>query len=55
MKCEICNDEIQTIFLKKIMGTVVKDENGKKHYICNGCQSRVGNEKSNQLENITTN
>jgi len=38
-KCEICGKNIETTFLKKIVGTVVKDEKGKKHLVCPSCQS----------------
>ena len=38
MKCEICKKKIGETFLKKIIGTYIKDENGKKHVICEECQ-----------------
>jgi uncharacterized protein with PIN domain len=37
-KCEICNSKIETTFLGKIIGTIVKDKKGKKHAICFACQ-----------------
>ena len=40
MKCEICNRAIEETFLKKIIGSIVKDDKGKKHYICSECQKR---------------
>ena len=45
MKCEICKSQIKEIFLKKIVGTYIKDTNGKKHVICFECQSKLGNKK----------
>lgn len=33
MKCAITGEEIKRTFLGKIIGTVVKDSKGKKHYI----------------------
>jgi len=48
MKCEICNQKIEEIFLNKILGTVIKDKKGKKHYICSACQ------KNNTKEEILT-
>ena len=30
MKCAVCRNEIETTFLNKIVGTVVKDKKGKK-------------------------
>ncbi|MBI4148910.1 hypothetical protein HY491_00535 [Candidatus Woesearchaeota archaeon] len=38
MKCELCHEQIQETFLKKLLGTVMKDEKGKKHYVCRRCQ-----------------
>ncbi|MBI2147355.1 hypothetical protein HYU19_02645 [Candidatus Woesearchaeota archaeon] len=40
MKCEICSGAIQETFLKKLIGTVVKDAKGKKHKICSQCQKK---------------
>lgn len=45
MKCEICGKKIATTFLKKIVGTVVKDEKGKKHNICFECQKKFQSKK----------
>lgn len=51
MKCEICKKPIEEIFLKKIVGTVVKDKKGKKHYICFECQEKFRT-KASILENL---
>ncbi len=40
MKCEICNNKIQTTFLNKIIGTYIRDEKGKLHVICSECQKK---------------
>jgi len=40
MNCEICDNKIGTTFLKKIVGTHVKDSKGKKHLICFECQKK---------------
>lgn len=40
MKCEICKKKIEETFLKKIIGSVIKDEKGKKHNICSDCQKK---------------
>ena len=40
MKCEICKKPVANTFLKKIIGTYVKDERGKKHLICFECQKK---------------
>ncbi len=45
MKCEICKKEIKRTILNKIVGTVIKDEKGKKHYICSECQKKYPKEE----------
>lgn len=40
MKCEICKKRIEETFLKKILGTYVKDEKVKKHAVCFECQKK---------------
>ncbi|MBI4016653.1 MAG: hypothetical protein HY363_03085 [Candidatus Aenigmarchaeota archaeon] len=40
MKCEICSATINETFLKKIIGTYVKDVKGKKHLACFACQKK---------------
>lgn len=40
MKCSICKKKIEETFLKKILGTFVKDAKGKKHTICPECQKK---------------
>lgn len=41
MKCEICKKKIEYTFLKKILGTVIKDDKGKKHIVCSECQKNL--------------
>jgi len=41
MKCEVCKKKLEETFLKKILGTYVKDEKGKKHCICPACQTKL--------------
>jgi hypothetical protein len=45
MKCEICKKKIEETFLKKILGTYVKDEKAKKHAICFECQKKFPNKE----------
>lgn len=45
MKCEICGTKIQETFLKKIIGTYVKDAKGKKHTVCPSCQKNLKSKK----------
>jgi protein-arginine kinase activator protein McsA len=52
MKCELCKKNIEEIFLKKIVGTVIKDEKGKKHYICAECQKKENNDKTTILTKL---
>jgi hypothetical protein len=51
MKCEICKKNIETTFLGKIIGSIIKDSKGKKHTICNNCQKQTQS-KQEQLKNI---
>ncbi len=41
MKCEVCRKNVAETFLKKIVGTIVKDEKGKPHSICSECQKKL--------------
>jgi hypothetical protein len=38
MKCELCKQAIEETFLKKPLGTAVKDAKGKKRWVCSACQ-----------------
>ncbi|MFH1054294.1 MAG: hypothetical protein V1740_07785 [Candidatus Woesearchaeota archaeon] len=51
-KCEICKKKIEETFLKKMVGTVVKDEKGKKHFVCSSCQTK-SKDKKELLSNMT--
>jgi len=51
MKCEICNKKIGETFLKKILGTYIKDSKGKKHTVCFECQQNFRT-KEEILKNI---
>ncbi|MEA3430013.1 MAG: hypothetical protein U9R08_01950 [Nanoarchaeota archaeon] len=51
MKCDICNKKISTTFLKKLVGTIVKNEKGKKHNICFECQKKFQT-KQEMLDNL---
>ncbi|MFO8016552.1 MAG: hypothetical protein R6U32_05595 [Candidatus Woesearchaeota archaeon] len=44
-KCEICGKKIEETFLKKILGTFVKDSKGKKHLVCPECQEKLGSKE----------
>jgi len=52
MKCEVCKSNIQETFLKKILGTYIKDEKGKKHLVCPSCQQKFSNDKKKLLTTI---
>ncbi|MGM5482730.1 MAG: hypothetical protein ACQESF_04675 [Nanobdellota archaeon] len=41
MKCAICGKRIQETFLKKIIGTFIRNSKGKKNVVCNECQSKL--------------
>ncbi|MBW2992305.1 hypothetical protein KY345_03765 [Candidatus Woesearchaeota archaeon] len=51
MKCEICGNKLDETFLEKVRGTYVKDDKGKKHAICFGCQKKFTT-KQEILENL---
>lgn len=51
VKCEICKNKIDTIFLNKLLGTYIKDEKGKKHSVCFSCQKKF-NTKDDMLSKI---
>ena len=52
MKCEICNKNIESTFMNKILGTYIKDEKGKKHAVCFECQKEFNNEKAKIVEKL---
>jgi hypothetical protein len=52
MKCKICKNKVNETFLKKVVGTYIKDKNGKKHLICVDCQKNYDNNKLKMLEHI---
>lgn len=42
VKCEVCGEKIENLFLDKIAGTYIKK--GKKlKSICSNCQRKLGN------------
>ncbi len=45
MKCSICSKNIETTFLNKIIGTYVKDKNGKLKPVCFECQKRFNSKE----------
>jgi hypothetical protein len=45
MNCTICKSKIQETFLKKIIGTYIKDKKGKKKPVCSECQSKLSEEE----------
>jgi hypothetical protein len=45
MNCTICKNKIQETFLKKIIGTYVKDKKGKKKPVCKDCQSKLSEQE----------
>ena len=45
MKCSICNKSIGTTFLNKLIGTYIKDKNGKLHAVCFECQKKFASKE----------
>ncbi len=52
MKCEITGKDVARTFLGKIIGTVVKDENGKKHFVSAAAQQQFKNDKKQILASL---
>ncbi|MBT6689829.1 hypothetical protein HN903_00715 [archaeon] len=51
-KCALCNQEIKTIFLDKLQGTIIRTgegETSKTHHICSSCQKEHGNNLKEKL------
>ncbi|MBS3125638.1 hypothetical protein J4211_05330 [Candidatus Woesearchaeota archaeon] len=46
MKCSICKKELAETFLKKIVGSYVKDAKGKLHTICRECQKQLSTKEA---------
>lgn len=46
MKCAVCKKEMAETFLKKIVGSYVKDSKGKLHAICHECQKQLGTKEA---------
>ncbi len=45
MKCTTCNKKIEETFLKKPVGTYVRDGKGKRKPVCNECQAKLSMEE----------
>ena len=41
MKCSLCKQNIETMYLSKIRGTIITVK-GKQHQICSVCQKAKG-------------
>ncbi|MBI2548428.1 hypothetical protein HYW21_03685 [Candidatus Woesearchaeota archaeon] len=50
MKCSICKATIEETFLKKIVGTYIKDKKGKLQGVCSSCQQQFKNNKEAMLQ-----
>ncbi len=38
VKCSVCKNKIELTFLNKLVGTYVRDSNGKRKPVCRSCQ-----------------
>ena len=45
MKCAICKNKVGETFLKKPLGSYVKNAKGKKHLVCSECQKKLGSKE----------
>ena len=44
-KCVLCDKKIETVFLDKVDGTIIKikkKEKNEKFYVCSECQKKFG-------------
>ncbi len=41
MKCSVCGKKLAVAFLKKIVGSYVKDDKGKLYPVCSECQKKL--------------
>ena len=51
MKCDICKKKIEETFLKKLVGTIIKDKKGKQRSVCPECQKKLKT-KEEMLKNM---
>ncbi|MCK5321359.1 hypothetical protein KAJ38_02165 [Candidatus Pacearchaeota archaeon] len=54
-KCILCKEDIETTFLEKLCGTVVKvgeGESSKKHYVCSVCQKEHGENLKEKISKL---
>ena len=52
-KCELCKAEIETNYIGKLVGTIIKTgegETSKSHYICGDCQKEHKDKLKEKLE-----
>ncbi|MFH1173642.1 MAG: hypothetical protein V1725_00735 [archaeon] len=42
MNCTLCGKKVEETFLKKILGTYVRNAAGKKKVVCQNCQKQHG-------------
>ena len=52
MKCSICGNEIEEVFLEKIRGTMVKIKKGEKnaeYLVCDECQKQYGDKLKEKI------
>ncbi|MBU0470135.1 MAG: hypothetical protein KKA62_01540 [Nanoarchaeota archaeon] len=41
VKCSICNNKVEKLFLEKLDGTIIKKAGSKKQYlVCSACQKK---------------
>lgn len=44
-KCDVCGKKIETTFLNKLVGTVMRNNKGKKKNVCSECQKQNSKEE----------
>lgn len=48
VKCDICGEKIENLFLGKISGTYIKKDR-KKEMVCSNCQRKLGEKIKDKL------
>ena len=48
VKCDICGDKAENLFLGKIKGTYIQKDK-KLKAVCSGCQRKLGNKLEENL------
>ena len=54
-KCKLCDEKIESNFLNKLDGTIIKiktDDKNEFIYVCSDCQKKHKNNLKTEIENL---